>query len=145
MRLNRPIIVLTATLVAVLVNLAIYAIGGAAGASFRFPGADGAVIPWFVVAAFSAVPLALALTIVALVGRRLPWIFTAALVAAPVLLLASIPLMPVPVGFDVATTVSLSLMHLALAPIAIVAVLGLRRQASGSVSSRSTIGSSASA
>ena len=145
MRLNRTTIVLAAVLLAVLVNLAIYALGGVAGATFRFPGPDGAVIPWFVVAAFSAIPLGLALTGVALLAPRLPWIFTAALIAAPVLLAASIPLMPVPVGFDLATTVSLSLMHLALAPIAILAVLGLRRQAPGAVSSRSTIGSRASA
>ena len=148
MRLTRPTLVLAAVVSAVLVNLAIYAIGSALGATFRFPGPEGAVIPWFVVAAFSAVPLALALTAVALLAPRWPWIFTAALVAAPVLLAASIPLMPVPVGFDAATTVSLSLMHLALAPIAILAVLGLRRrgtQASGGASSRSTIGSSASA
>ena len=150
MRLSRPIIVLAAVLVAVAVNLAIYALGGLAGASFRFPGPDGAVIPWFVVAAFSAVPLGLALTLVSLLAPRWPWMFRAALIAAPALLLASIPLMPVPVGFDLPTTVALSLMHLALAPIAVVAVLGLRRrgsgaQAPGAVSNRSTIGSSASA
>ena len=145
MRLPRTTTVLAATLLAVLINLAIYALGSAAGATFRFPGPDGAVIPWFAVAAFSALPLAVALTAIALLAPRRPWIATAALVAAPVLLLASIPLMPVPVGFDTATTVALSLMHAALVPIAMLAVVMLRRQASGGVSSRSTIGSSASA
>lgn len=142
MRLNRPIIILSAVLVAVAVNLAIYAVGGLAGASFRFPGADGAVIPWFVVAAFSAVPLAIALTLVALLAPRWPWVGTAAVVAAPVLALVSIPLMPVPVGFDTATTVALSAMHVVVGAAGAIGVVALR---GGQAANRSTIGSSASA
>jgi hypothetical protein len=141
MRINRPILVLAAVVAAVLVDLAIFAIAGMAGASLRFPGADGAELSPLVVAGMSAVPLGLALALAAVLAPRLPWVVPAGLVAAPVLLLGSIPLMPLQVGFDAGTTVALSLMHVALVPIAVLALLGLRRYSPAV--SRSTIGSSA--
>lgn len=144
MRLNRPILVLAAVAAAVLVNLAIFAFAGLAGASLRFPGADGVELSPLVVAAMSAIPLGLALAVVAVLGPRRRWVTPAALVAAPVLLIVSIPLMPLTVGFDLGTAVALSLMHVALVPIAVLAVLGLRRQSSRPAI-RSTMGSSASA
>lgn len=144
MRLNRPILVLAAVVAAVLVNLAIFALAGLAGASLRFPGPDGVELSPFVVAAMSAIPLGLALAVVAVLASRLSWVTPAALVAAPVLLLGSIPFMPLAVGFDLGTAVALSLMHVALVPIAVVAVVALRRQPSRPAT-RSTMGSRESA
>jgi len=144
MRLNRPLIVLGAVLLAVVVNLAIYAIAGVTGASFRFPGPDGADLPWIAVVTFTVVPLAAALTAVTLLAPRWRWVIPAALVAAPVLAVVSIPLMPVPIGFDLATTVALSLMHVVVGAAGLLGVLALRRQPAV-VASRATIGSSASA
>jgi len=135
MTLSRSAIVLLATAAAVVADLAIYLVGGALGASFTFPGPDGAAIPWFVVALFSAVPLGLALTAVTLLAPRRPWVLRAALIAAPVVALVSIPLMPVPVGFDLGTTLSLSLMHLAVGGIGLLGVLGIRRAQSRAASS----------
>jgi hypothetical protein len=140
MRPSRPVVILSAVAAAVVANLAVLAIGGALGASYAFP-ADGTVIPWFVVVLFSAVPLGIALTLVSLLAPRWPWVTTAALVAAPVLALVSIPLMPVPVGFDLATTLALSAMHLVVGAAGAIGVVALR----GYAASRSTIGSSASA
>lgn len=145
MRLSRTVIVLLAVAAAVVVNLAIYLIGGAAGASFRFPGADGVAIPWFVVAGLTVVPLGVALAAVALLAPRWRWVIPAGLIAAPVLALVSIPLMPVPVGFDLGTTIGLSLMHVVVGIAGLLGVLGIRARLAGQPASRSTIGSSASA
>jgi hypothetical protein len=119
-------------------NLAVFAIGGALGATYAFP-TGGAVIPWFVVVAFTALPLGLALTLVAVLAPRWAWVTPAALVAAPVLAVVSIPLMPLPVGFDVATTLALCAMHLVVGASGAIGVVALR----GYAASRSTIGSSA--
>ena len=127
MRPSRFVIVLLAVAAAVVIDLLIYLVGGAAGASFRFPGADGAVIPWIVVAIFSAVPLGLALAAVALLAPRWRWVIPAALVAAPVLALVSIPLLPMAVGFDATTTAALASMHIATGVFAVLGVLGIRR------------------
>lgn len=147
MRLSRPVIVLLATAAAVAVNLAIYLVGLAAGVPFRFPGADGMAIAWPFVVGLTAVPLSLALTAVALLAPRWRWVVPAALVAAPVLALVSIPLMPVPVGFDAATTVGLSLMHVVVGAFGVLGVLGIRAGlgAAAQPASLSTIGSRASA
>lgn len=146
MRISRPVVILAAVGAALVLNLAIYAIGGAAGAAYTFPGPDGAAIPWFVVAVFSVAPLGLALTVVALLAPRRRWVIPAALVAAPMVLAVSIPLMPLAVGFDTATALALAAMHVALVPITVLALLGLRRAtAPAYAASRSTIGSSASA
>jgi hypothetical protein len=127
MRLSRTASIVLAVAATVVVNLAIYLVAGGAGASFRFPGADGADIAWFVVAIFSAVPIGLALTAVALLAPRWRWVIPAALIAAPVVALVSIPLMPMPVGFDAGTTLGLALMHVATGLFAVLGVLGIRR------------------
>ena len=46
--------------------------------------------------------------------------------AAPVLAVVSIPLMPVPVGFDLATTLALSAMHLVVGAAGAIGVVALR-------------------
>lgn len=141
MRPSRPVTVLLAVVAAVVLNLAVFAIGGALGASYDFP-TGGTTVAWYFVVGMTAIPLAIALTAVALLAPRWPWISTAALIAAPVLAVVSIPLMPVPVGFDLPTTIALSAMHLVVGAVGAIGVVALR---GAQAASRSTIGSSASA
>ena len=147
MRLPTSVLILAAVVTALAANLAIFAIGGAAGATYEFTSGTGVtVVSPIVLAAFTVLPLGLALTAVALIGRVWKPVFPIALVAGPVLELGSILAMTVPADFDLASTIALALCHTALVPVTIAALVILRRRyASGGASSRSTIGSSASA
>lgn len=123
----RARIVLTAVAVAVAVNLAIFAAGAAIGGTFRFTqAAQPITVDAATVAGFTAVPLLAGLVLVALTARRWPWVVTAALVVAPSLAVVTILLMTVPADFDTTSTLTLSLCHLALVPIAILSLRSLR-------------------
>lgn len=116
-----------AVVVAVAVNLAVYATGRAAGATFDFTAATGpATVDAATVAGFTAVPLLVGLTLAALLGRRWAWVVPAALVIAPVLAVATIFLMTVPADLDTASTVTLACCHLSLVPISVLALRALR-------------------
>ncbi|WP_315094360.1 DUF6069 family protein [uncultured Cellulomonas sp.] len=126
---TRPaaVVVVGAVLVAVVVNLAIYAIGRAAGAGFGFTAAGGSpsTVDAVTVAGFTAVPLLVGLTAAALL-RRWSWAIPAALVVAPVLAVATIFLMTIPADLDTASTVTLACCHLALVPVSVLALRALR-------------------
>lgn len=116
-----------AVAVAVVANLAIYAAGRAAGATFDFTATTGpATVSAATVAGFTAVPLLVGLTLVALLRRRWSWVVPVALVVAPVLAVATIVLMTVPADLDPASTVTLACCHLALVPVVVVALRALR-------------------
>ena len=68
-------------------------------------------------AGFTAVPLLVGLTLVALLRRRWSWVLPAALVVAPVLAVVTIFLMTIPADLDTASTVTLACCHLALVPV----------------------------
>ncbi len=127
-RLPRAGVVAVAVLAAVVANLIVYAIGRAAGGSFRFA-ARGVVneVDAVTVAGFSAVPLLIGLTAVALLAPRFGWVPRAALVIGPVLAVGTIVAMTLPADFDGISTVALSLCHLTLVPITVVAVRALAR------------------
>ncbi|MBU2662478.1 hypothetical protein KOI35_03050 [Actinoplanes bogorensis] len=114
--------------VAVVVNLAIYAVGRAAGGSFRFTG-NGVVneVDAATVAGFTAVPLLIGLVLVALLSRFGGWVTRTAVVVAPVLAVVTIFVMTIPADLDTASTVTLALAHLVLAPISVLAVRALAR------------------
>ncbi|WP_136707603.1 DUF6069 family protein [Agromyces sp. H66] len=129
-RLGRVAIVALTVVTAVVVNLVIFAIGRAAGGSFRFESAYGpAEVDALTVVGFTVVPLLLGMTAVALLARVWPWVIPVALVVAPVLALATVPLMTFPAGFDAPSTVALSLCHVALVPTSIVGLLAVRGSA----------------
>ncbi|GEL98288.1 DUF6069 family protein [Cellulomonas terrae] len=116
-----------AVVVAVAVNLVVYGIGRAAGATFDFSSTTGpANVDPATVAGFTAVPLLVGLTLAALLGRRWTWVVPAALVIAPALAVATIFLMTVPADLDTASTVTLACCHLALVPISVLALRALR-------------------
>jgi hypothetical protein len=133
-RLSRPAVVAVAVLTAVVVNLVVYALGRAAGGGFRFlAGGVPAEVDPVTVAGFSAVPLLAGLTVVALLAPRAAWVVPAALVAGPLLAIGTILLMTLPAGFDGISTVTLSLCHLTLVPITVLAVRRLARGTPGAL------------
>lgn len=123
----RAAIVALGVTAAVVLNLAVYAIGRAAGATYRFTSrGEPAEVDALTVAGFSAFPLLIGLTAVALLAPRAGWVSTAALIAGPALAVVTVPLMTVPADFDTASTVALAMCHLMLVPVIVIAVLRMR-------------------
>ena len=124
---SRGVVVLAAAVTAVVFNLLVYALGQLAGGDFAFPRNGSTVqVDAVTVAGFSAAPLGLGLTVVALLARRFSWIARVAIVVAPVLAIATIGIMTIPVDLDTVSTVALATCHLTLVPISIVAIRRLR-------------------
>ena len=127
----RPVIVAATVGAAAAVNLVVYAAGRAAGADFTFTSAGTVTqVDALTVVGFTVVPLLLGLTVVALLCRRWPVVATVAMVVAPVLAVVTVGLMTVPADFDTASTVTLALCHLTLAPLSVVGIRALRGPAS---------------
>ncbi len=140
-RLSRPVIVVACVAVALVVNLVVFAIGSAAGGSYLFRGPMGEVrVEAITVAAFTIIPLGVALTIVALLARW-RWVTSAAIVVGPILEIATIVIMTLPAGFDTPSFIALAICHLTLVPSTVVAVVLLRRRvaqaADGSIQRKS--------
>jgi hypothetical protein len=125
-RFPRAGVVAVAVLAAILVNLLVYALGRAAGGTFRFTAAGApARVDAMTVAGFSAVPLLIGLAAVALLAPRLGWVPRAALVIGPVLAVGTVLVMTVPADLDTVSTVTLAACHLTLVPILVLAVRAL--------------------
>jgi hypothetical protein len=128
-RLSRPALVAAAGGIAVLVNLALYLAGRAAGGTFVFTSPDGpAEVDAVTVAGFSAVPLLVGLAAVALLAPRAAWAVRAAAVIGPVLAVGTIAVMTLPADFDAISKTTLALCHLTLVPIVLVAVAAIGRR-----------------
>jgi hypothetical protein len=128
-RIPAPLLVAGAVVLAIVVNVGIHALGRAAGATYRFTAATGpAEVDPLTVLGFTLLPLGIALTLVAVLGRFWRWVFPVALVAGPVLELGSILGMTVPADFDLASKIALASCHLVLVPVSVLAVLALRRR-----------------
>lgn len=124
----RTVLVVVAVLVALAVNLLIYAIGRLAGGSYRFTAGGAPVeVDALTVGGFSVVPLLIGLTLAALLSLRWPRVVLVALVVAPVLALVTVPLLTLPADFDGTSTVALALCHVTMAVVAVLALLRLRR------------------
>ncbi|MFK4041360.1 DUF6069 family protein [Nonomuraea wenchangensis] len=114
---------------ALLLNLAIYGLGRAAGGGFRFTAAGRpAEVDALTVAGFTALPLLVGMTVVAVLARIWPWVVPTALVVAPAIALGTIPVMTIPADFDDPSKIALALCHVALAPVTVAGLLGLRRR-----------------
>ncbi|WKG10179.1 DUF6069 family protein [Nocardia sp. PE-7] len=125
--LNRPVAVLGAAAVAVVLNLIVWAIGAAAGGSFIMTdqGKASSVAPGGVIM-MSAVPLLIGLTVAVLVSYKWTGVLRTAAVVGSVLSLATIAL-TVSTDFDTASTIALSVMHVVLVPVMVIALEGVRR------------------
>ena len=141
-RIPAPWLVVGAVVLAIAVNVGIHALGRLAGATYRFTAQTGpAEADSLTVLGFTLLPLGVALTLVAILGRFWRWVFPVALVVGPLLELGSILGMPLPTDLDGASKVFLSLCHVALVPVTVATVLALRQR----YASRSAIASNASA
>ena len=119
----RAAVVALAVLAAVVVNLIVYAVGRAAGGTFRFTSAGApAEVDAVTVAGFSAVPLLVGLVAVALLAPLGGWVARVALVLGPLLAIGTVVAMTVPADFDRASTVTLAVCHLVLVPVILLAV-----------------------
>ncbi|WP_336086411.1 DUF6069 family protein [Nocardia sp. SSK8] len=125
--LNRPVAVLGGVVAAVVLNLIVWGIGAAAGGSFLVTDGDTVtdVAPGGVVI-MSAVPLLIGLTAAVLVSHLWTGVLRVAEVVGSVLSVATIAL-TVAADFDTASTVALSVMHVVLVPVIVVALEGVRR------------------
>ncbi len=125
--LNRPVAVLGAAVVAVVANLIVWAIGAAAGGSFTTI-ADGKVTdaaPGGVIM-MSSVPVLIGLTAAVLLSYVWTGALRTAAVVGSLLSIATIGL-TVAADFDTASTIALSVMHVVLVPVMVVALEGVRR------------------
>ncbi|KAF0848032.1 DUF6069 family protein [Nocardia caishijiensis] len=125
--LNRPVAVLGAVATALVANLIVWAIGAAAGGTFTMV-ADGKVsdvAPGGVIL-MSTVPLLIGLTAAVLVSYKWTGVLRVAAVVGSVLSIATIG-MTLTAGFDTASTIALSLMHVVLVPVMVIALEGVRR------------------
>ena len=122
-------IVVAAVAAAIVINLAIYAIGRASGGEFLFTASsETAEVDALTVAGFTAVPLSVGMALAALLSLKWPWIIRVALVVGPVLALVTIAIMTIPADFDLASTIALALCHVALVPVMIVGLLAMSRR-----------------
>jgi hypothetical protein len=99
------------------VNLALYLLGRAIGATFTYT-QDGTKmhVDAASVLIMSIIPLAVGLAIVAVVSTRWRSAITIAKVIVATLAVATIGGMTIPAGFDRSSTILLSLMHLVIIP-----------------------------
>ena len=126
-RIPSPWLVVLAVASAVIVTVLIRTVGQLAGGSFEFTSPTGpAFVDHRTVAGFTTVPLAIGLTVVAVLGRWWGWVFSVAMVVAPVLELGSILGMTVPADFDLVSKLTLAACHVALVPVSLLAIGALR-------------------
>lgn len=124
---NRPVAIIGSVAVAVVVNLAVWLLGEAAGGSFEvvekgvtnYVGGVGVILS-------SAVPLLIGMTLAALISYRWVGVLRVAQVVGSVLAIATIGL-TVSAAFDGASTVALSVMHVVLAPVLVIGLEAMRR------------------
>ncbi|MGW6424327.1 DUF6069 family protein [Nocardia sp. NPDC055053] len=125
--LNRPVAVLGGVVVAVVANLIVWGIGAAAGGSFITTDAGKVmdVAPGGVIF-MSAVPLLIGLTVAVLVSYLWTGVLRVGAVVGSALSIATIAL-TVDADFDTASTIALSVMHVVLVPVIVVALEGVRK------------------
>lgn len=113
------------------VNLVVYAIGRAVGGDFTYT-QDGAavLVEPVAITLLSLGPLTTGIALIAALARKWPVAIRVAYVVAPVFSVATIGVMTLPADFDTASTVCLTLMHLATIPAALLALRTLQRRAS---------------
>jgi hypothetical protein len=123
---RRYAVIIIAVVLALAVNLVIYAIGRAAGGAFTYTqSGKTSTVDAVAITFLSTGPLTVGLTLVAILARRWPVLINAAKIASPALALATIALMTIPAHFETTSTMFLASMHLMLIPISVLALTAL--------------------
>ena len=126
-RLDRPGIIAATVILAVLVNLAIYLIGAAAGADYSFTAGGRQIqVDALTLIGFSLVPLLIGMIVAAVLARRWAWVIPTALIVAPLLEVGTIFVLLLPAGFAAPSTIALAGCHVALAVVTVLGLLALR-------------------
>ena len=126
-RLGPTATVVATVVTATAINLLVYAVGGALGATYEFTSNGGPTrVDALTLTGFTAVPLLVGMAVAALLSRWWRWVIPVALVAAPVLAIGSVPFMPLAVDFDTASAVALATAHVVVGAVAAVGLQRLR-------------------
>ncbi len=126
-RIGRPGIVIATVVIAVVANLLIFAIGASVGATYEFTSeGQPARVDTITLVGFTALPLAVGMTIAAILSRLWRWVVPVALFVTLVLGLGSIVAMPLQTDLDAASKTALSLCHVALTLAGVAGLLALR-------------------
>ncbi|MGH3612217.1 MAG: DUF6069 family protein [Pseudonocardia sp.] len=128
LELGRVQAVVATVVAALLVNLVIWAIGAAAGGSFELTNGDvtQSAAPGGVVV-MTVVPLLVGMTLAALLSYRWLGAIRVAQVVGPALALLTI-VSTLMADFDGPSTVALTAMHVAIAPIVVAGLEAMRRR-----------------
>lgn len=126
---GRVAVVIATMAGALVVNELIFLIGHAIAGSYVFH-QNGKTyhVDAGAIALLTVPPVLIGMTLAALL-MRWAWTLKAAIVVAPVLAIATIFVMTIPADFDTASTITLALTHLALAPVCVTGLLALSRRA----------------
>jgi len=120
---NRSSAIVVAVIGVLAVNLAIYVVSRACGATFTYTANGKATnVSAGAVALLTVGPLTTGIALIASLSRKWPVMTVIARVVFPTLAVATIWLMTLPARFDTASTWSLATMHVALIPAAMFAL-----------------------
>ena len=126
-RLGTPGIIIATALFAVAINLVVYGVGTMAGGTFDFTdGGKSYHVDVLTLTGFTAIPLLVGLTVVAILARRAAWVFPLALVVAPIAAIATIFTMTLPADLDTTSTITLAVTHVVVGLMAINGILALQ-------------------
>ena len=126
-RIGRLGAVIAAVVLTVAVNLVVYGVGAALGATYRFTAATGpAHVDALTLSGFTAVPLLVGLAVVAVLSRWWGWVPPVALAVAVLGAIGSIPFMPFSVDLDLASAIALAIAHVVVATGATAGILAIR-------------------
>lgn len=126
-RLGTPGTVIATALFAVVINLVIYGIGTVVGGTFDFTdGGERYHVNMLTLTGFTAIPLLVGLTVVAILARWVTWVFPVAPVVAPIAAIGTIFSMTIPADLDTTSTVTLAVAHVMVGLMAINGILALR-------------------
>lgn len=126
-RLGTPSTIIFAALFAIAINLAVYGIGTLAGGTFDFTDKGNSYhVDALTLVGFTAVPLLVGLTLVAIVSRLWRWVNPVALVLAPIAAIGTIFTMTLPADLDTTSTVTLAITHVVVAIAVASGIVALR-------------------
>lgn len=132
-RLGTPATIIFSAIIAVAINLAVYGIGTLAGGTFDFTDNGTSYhVDAVSLSGFTAVPLIVGLTLVAIVSRWWRWVIPVALMLGPLAAIVTIFTMTMPADLDTTSKVTLALTHVVVAFMVSGGIVALRSPTSKS-------------
>lgn len=114
-------------LTGVVINLVIYGLGTLAGGTFDFTDNGTSYhVDALTLSGFTAIPIIVGLTVVALLSRWWHWVFPVGIVVALVASIGTIFTMTLPADLDTTSTVTLAIAHVMVGIVTVGGILGIR-------------------